>query len=52
MHSFSAFLRYVAARQQQGLVAAFGQQLVSDQTASYNGYDYGQETYYQLEPQY
>ena len=42
----------VAARQQQGLVAAFGQQLAPDQTASYNGCEYGQETYYQLEPQY
>ena len=31
MQSFSAFLRFVAARQQQGLVAAFGRQLVSDE---------------------
>ena len=52
MLSFTSFLRFVAARQQQGIVAAFGQQLAPDQTASYNGCEYGQETYYQLEPHY
>ena len=32
MLSFTSFLRFVAARQQQGLVAAFGQQLAPDET--------------------
>ena len=46
MLSFTSFLRFVAARQQQGIVAAFGQQLAPDQTATYNGYDYRPEIYY------
>ena len=35
MNAFTGFLRFVAARQQQGLVNAFGSQLVPDEPVSY-----------------
>lgn len=40
MNAFTGFLRFVAARQQQGLVAAFESQLTPDEPVSYESHYY------------